>query len=197
MTALINFCYRLAVIGAVALVLGLGSAWVMISRGSGLTTERIGAWVTWPSAGRADADPYTLAHTVRSGLLPINSSLSATFRATQDNEGQRLVSSCEYAIESEAIDAQWWSLAVFNENGWVIRNSAERHAFNAATAIRESGGGFIVTLARDARPGNWLPTAGGGNLVVEFSVLDGRWAQPGPDQDRLRVLPAIRRVGCR
>lgn len=197
MTLLINLIYRFAVVSALALLVGVGSAWMMIVSGSRLTTERLGVWTTWPTAGRVDADPYTRAHTVRNGLLPMNTSLAAIYTATHDLEGKRLVSSCEYAIESEPIDANWWSLAVFDENGWLVRNSADRHAFNTGSVVREPTGSFVVTLSRDARPGNWLPTSGAGRLTVTFTVQDARWAQAGPDQDRVRVLPVIRRVGCR
>jgi hypothetical protein len=163
--------------------------------------------VTWPQAGRVDADPYTRAHTASLGLLPLNSSLSTTFHARLDSDGQRIHSSCEYALEFEALDAAWWSLAVFDEAGAVIPNPARRHAFNASTVVRDADGGATIVLAREARPGNWLPTRGAGNLTLAFTVQDPRWSRqtleaappPGPgapNGPKSRALPVVRKVNC-
>ena len=112
----------LAVIG------GLGSSWYMIEKGSPLTTIRSGPWVAWKSAGRADADPYTRAHFLRRGMLPVSSSLAYTYQATADSDGQTLYSSCDYAVEGEEPRVAFWTLAVFDEAGQLIPNPAERYA---------------------------------------------------------------------
>jgi hypothetical protein len=183
---------------ALAIVGGLGSAWMMVHSGSRLTTVTVGPWVTWTGAGRADADPYTRAHAVRLGLLPINATLSLAWHALTDNDGERLRSSCEYSVESDGLDAQWWSLAVFDERGNLIRNSAERYAFNAATALPDPDGGVTITLSRDARPGNWLPTGGVGRITLAFMVQDAKWVATVHDEhNRGRGLPNIRKIGCR
>jgi hypothetical protein len=193
----IGLATRFAVFVAIALVGGFGSAWVMIHSGSRLSTQELGAWVAWPQSGRIDADPYTRAHTVRLGLLPLNTSLAQTYHAATDADGRRLHSSCEYAIEVDRLDAQWWSLAVFDQSGALIPNAAQRYAYNAATVVRETDGGATLVLARDARPGNWLPTRGAGNLTLQLTVQDPRWAQQMlDDADKVRVLPEIRRQGC-
>ena len=83
-------------------------------------------------AGRPDADPYTRAHTARNGLLPVSSTLELTFRAKTDSRGGRLRSSCDYTIVLQDPEPAWWSLAVFDGQGRLIQNGAERHAFNIA-----------------------------------------------------------------
>ena len=65
---------------------------------------------------------------------------------------------CEYALAGEGLEGEWWSLAVFDEKGSLIANSAGRYAYNSSTVALGSDGTFIMTLARDARPGNWLPS---------------------------------------
>ena len=198
MARVLSFLVRAAIYIALAIGGGLGSAWLMVHSGSRLTTATAGPWVTWTMAGRVDADPYTRAHTVRLGLLPINTTLALAWHAMADSEGERLRSSCEYSVETEALDAAWWSLAVFDEAGNLIRNSAERYAFNAATALRDADGSISVTLSRDARPGNWLPTGGAGRITHAFTVQDPKWiARAADDQTRNHALPVIRRIGCR
>jgi hypothetical protein len=188
---------RFAVFIAIALVGGIGSAWVMIHSGSRLTTTTQGVWLSWPTAGRPDTDPYTRAHNVRLGLLPYNPSLALTYHARNDDEGGRIHSSCDYRVTMDGLDAAWWSLAVFDDAGKVIRNPAQRYAYNAATIVREIDGKADVVLARDARPGNWLPTAGAGNITLALIVQDPRWTQQSlEDQQKQKVLPVVRKVGC-
>jgi len=169
---------------------GLGSSWYMIERGSSLTTDRSGPWTAWTAAGREDADPYTRAHFLRRGTLPISTAFALAYEAISDGEGQRLHSSCEYALEGEEPPARFWSLSVFDENGRLIPNAAERYAYNSATVLRSFGGRFQIALARSARPGNWLPTGGAGRISLVLA-LEGR------DPSVEWQPPSIRRVACR
>ena len=70
----------------------------MIEAGSRLSTRTFGPWVTWTSAGRLEADPYTRAHIARNALLPLSSTLQVVFRAKTDSSGGRLTSTCDYAL---------------------------------------------------------------------------------------------------
>jgi hypothetical protein len=188
---------RFAVFLGIALVGGIGSAWIMIHSGSRMTTVTQGPWVSWPQSGRVDADPYTRAHTVRLGLLPLNPSLAMTYHARTDDAGDRLYSSCDYRVELEGLAAQWWSLAVFDDAGRTIRNPAQRYAYNSVTVMREPDGKAAVLMARDARPGNWLPIGGAGNVTLALSIQDSKWAQQSLDDGgKLKVLPVIRKVAC-
>jgi hypothetical protein len=174
---------------------GLGTSWYMIEKGSPLTTQVAGPWVTWVTAGRPQADPYTRAHHVRRGVLPVSTALTQTFEANTDSDGQALYSTCEYLIQGEEPQA-FWSLAVFDEQGRLIANEAERHAFNSATLMRGPSAGMDIVLARDARPGNWLPTGGGGRLSLQLQVEEPRSSLPG-SEPILPPLPVIRRIACR
>jgi hypothetical protein len=176
----------------VAVVGGLASSWYMIEKGSPLSTRRIGPWTTWVAAGRADADPYTRAHHVRRGTLPVSSTLTRTYQTLSDSDGQALYSSCEYIVEGPEPDAAFWSLAVFDEKGRLIPNPAERHSYNSATLMRSPGGRFGLTLSRNARPGNWLPTGGAGRLALQMVIED-----PRLPEGQEPALPVIRRISCR
>lgn len=179
---------------------GLGATWMMVERGSALTTEVHGPWTHWTAAGRLDADPYTRAHFVRHPLLPVSTSLVARYHASTDSEGQPLHSSCEYVLEGPEPARGWWSLAVFDSNGDLIRNDANRYSFSSDTAMRAPSGRVAIRLARSARPGNWLPTGGAGSLTLVLQVEDPHDATlgdaAGMDDEPLVQLPAVRRVAC-
>ena len=183
---------------AAAVTGGLLSSCYAVNTGTALTTQKLGPWTTWIAAGQPGTDPYTRAHFAALGALPLNSETAQLYTARTDSDGRRLHSSCDYAIEGKAIPSYWWSLSVFDDAGRLIANSAERYTFTSDTISLEPGGTFAVTLSRDARPQNWLPTGGAGRLAVTFQVLDlGVRAVARDDESFEKSLPAINRVSCK
>ena len=61
--------------------------------------------------------------------------------------------------------------------------------------MREPDGRAIITLARDARPGNWLPI-GGSRVNLVLTVQDPTWAA-AVYEGNSKPLPPIQRVACR
>lgn len=184
---------------AVALIIttGLWSSRTMIARGYEVSTDTYGPWRHWRSEGRPDADPYTRAHLSNSGMLRISSDSAGIFEASSDATGARLHSSCDYVIEGSDMGRLWWSLAVYNTSGELIANDANRYTFTSDTAALNPDGTFLITLGRDARPGNWLPTGGAGRLILNFTILDPSTGLSDNDRaERNSMLPVVRREGC-
>lgn len=190
-----RFLINLVIVLFVALALGIGSAWYLVDRGFGLTTQRVGPWAAWTSAGRPDADPYTKAHLARSGRLPITAASAVYYLASTDDDGRALRPDCEYAVEGRPLNASWWSIAVYDEDGRLLPNPAGRHAFSNHDMARSPDGGFRLTLAPNARPGNWLPTGGNRELRLALRAYASRsytWSL----QEVAARLPRIVRVAC-
>ncbi|HEX2843328.1 DUF1214 domain-containing protein [Hyphomicrobium sp.] len=180
----------------VVLILGLGSSWYMIERGSSLTTIEAGPWTSWVSAGRPDADPYTRAHQARLGLLPLSTENAQTFIARADSDGRTLHSSCDYAIEGREIPNFWWSLTVFDADGRLIPNVLGRSVFTSDTVAVKPDGSFVITLSRDANPGNWLPIGGAGRLALAFTAVDLGTRAVAQEAEIEDAAPTITRSGC-
>ncbi|MDX2259421.1 MAG: DUF1214 domain-containing protein [Hyphomicrobiaceae bacterium] len=178
------------------LIVGLGSSWYMVSSGSALTTRSEGAWVSWTAAGRTDADPYTRAHFARIGTLDLTTEIAGTYIARSDDDGLNLHSSCEYRITGGEIDASWWSITAFDDVGRLIPNPVDRHAFTSETVAVSPDGTFVITLARDARAGNWLPTGGAGRLALALTIVEGASSIVSGSEPEYE-LPQIARVQCR
>ena len=178
---------------------GLGTAWYMVEAGSRLSTRTFGPWTTWTAAGRPDADPYTRAHTFRNA--PAAACLDAGAHLSRQDRQQRRAAALRHAntpSSIEPLDGAWWSLAAFDARASLIPNSAERHAFNSDTVMREPDGRAVITLARDARPGNWLPIGGGGRITLVLTVQDAAWrAASVHEGGAAKPLPDIRRMICR
>jgi hypothetical protein len=180
-----------------AIGVGVWSSRYMISRGSPLSVASYGPWQQWPAIGRESADPYTKAHMISTGKLRISSDSAGIFEARTDSTGAHLHSSCNYVIEGANMRGLWWSIGVFDTRGNLIANDADRYEFTADTIAPNPGGSFVVTLGRDARPGNWLPTSGAGRLILVFSVLDPATGLSAEERaERNKHLPIIKREGC-
>lgn len=182
---------------AAAISLGSLSAQRFVANGFYLTTDSFGPWEQWHDEGRSDADPYTRAHSLGRGTIRLSADVAGVYEARVDAEGARLHSSCDYSIEGPNVDGLWWSLSVFDSNGALIDNEADRHAFTSDTAALNPNGSFTITLGRDARHGNWLPTGGAGRIVVVFTLLDpATGLSPEARASRHLYLPTIRSEGC-
>ena len=193
-----GFILNIIIFLASALVIGFGSAFYMVDTGSTLTTKKIGPWSIWTQAARDDADPYTRAHFARTGALPLSTRVARTYRAHADSSGRKLQSNCDYAVDGRGPNAVWWSLSVYNIDGSLIANPANRHTFTSRSIMRRPSGEYTVTLARAARSGNWLPTVRAKDLVLVLSVQQPNYInQFGQDVDEASELPSIKRTSCR
>lgn len=180
-----------------AIAIGLWSSRYMVARGSLLSADMYGPWQNWRDIGRPSADPYTRAHIVTTGMLRISADSAGIFEARTDSLGASLHSSCNYVVEGASMGGLWWSMAVFDARGALIANDAERYVFTADTVAPNPNGSFVITLGRDARPGNWLPTGGAGRLVLVFTVLDPATGLSAEQRaERNKHLPVVRREGC-
>lgn len=188
---------NIVVFTAIALTVGLGSAWHMIDRGSALTTLSAGPWQTWYAAGMQDADPYTKAHVARSGRLPIVSTTAMRFVARTDTTGEPLRSVCYYRITVPEVPALWWSLALNDISGRPIANPADRHAINSDGVVTGLDGVTRIAVAPTARPGYWLPSGEDRNLMLIFRVFRAfDTADVAGGEVPEEILPQIDRLGC-
>lgn len=188
---------RVGIFMMLSVVAGLGSSWYLTRQPSPITARVYGPWVEWRNAGTVDADPYTRARFARTGEMVLSSAVVRRFEAGTDSSGQNLASGCDYVIEGAGLPGRWWSIAVYNDRGGLIANPADRYGFNSEEVALQPGGGFLVALARDAQPGNWVPTGGAGRLVVILTLagltpVSALSNAPEADPE----LPLIRRVSC-
>ena len=182
----------------IAIAVGYTSVIYMVDTGSALTTRRIGPWVVWTNAARANADPYTRAHFARTGSLPLSSKLVLTYQALTDETGNELRSGCDYNVKGSGPDALWWSLSLYDAKGQLIPNSASRHGFTSNSVLRRTNGEYTITIAREARAGNWLPSMRAGKLMLRLLVQQPKYIPNQNENDEeARELPSINQISCR
>ena len=193
-THVVGVSATMAAFLGLALIGGLATSYLMIEHGSVLNATQHGPWTQWTGAGQPGTDPYSRARFVKQGSLVMSTAVIERYEARSDSEGRRLHSACDYVLEGRIVDRRWWQLAVFDEQGWLIRNAADRYGFDSTTLARGHGGHYAITLSRDARPGNWLPIASAGRFVI---VVERQPSPQGNEPGSLDdAMPAIRRIAC-
>ena len=149
----------------VAAALGLGATWFALTRGTAFGAVQIGAWTAWPRTGSVDIDPYARAGIARTGELPIGLGDGITFLARTDDAGRPFDGRCDPA-------ARFWTLTLYDPEGRLVANSANRYGFTSQELVRAADGSFEIVAAPRARAGNWLPTGGAERYVLMLRLYD-------------------------
>jgi hypothetical protein len=191
MRLLFGSCFTLILAAAI----GLGATWMTTTRGVAFGSLRVGTWTAWPKNGSVDIDPYARATVARTGELPIGMGDGIAFYARSDDAGNNFDGRCTFTISGLTPAARYWTLTLYNLDGGLVPNALDRHGFTSEEIVRQTDGQFIINVAPQARPGNWLPTGGIERYVLVWRLYDTpigvatRTTKEGP-------MPAVTRTGC-
>ena len=149
--------------GCIGLALGAGLAWYATGRAFTDGAVRNGPWSTSLNYGVASADALTRAAVARRGLLALPKTETVYWAATRDSAGALLDGSCTYRLSGKAVDSRWWSITLYDSQGYLQANSARLWSFSGATLTEEEARkGWQVTIAPTRpRTGYWLPSLAG------------------------------------
>jgi hypothetical protein len=182
------------------LTIGIGSAILSIRSASLGNDIRVGPWSTGRDIGTANADIRTRAVVALRGLLALPASEARYFTARTDSAGRPLSGRCSYAVDVRLQDARWWSITVYDPQGWLIPNAERRHSYGEAIdGGNQNSTPLIIRPERRDAPILW-----GANSWEIISGTDGpveltlRVYQPGPSYaaPTAAALPRIRRLWC-
>ena len=161
-----------------ALVLGLGSAWLVLDGDPPFGRRRLGPWLTWPKLGSPEADPYMRAIVARRGDVPLAVGEGLSFLADKDSGGRRLDSACSYRVGSVTPQARFWSMTIHPPGNVAASEVAAmsqlgRSGFTSAEIVRRPDDGFDIFLSKDLTAGNWLqlPTGGRSRSSWRSTIL--------------------------
>lgn len=182
--------------GLIGLALGVGLAWHATGRGFTDGAVRNGPWSTSLSYGVASADALTRAAVARRGLLALPKTETVYWAATRDSAGALLDGNCTYRLSGKAVDSRWWSITLYDSEGYLQPNAARLWSFSGATlTAEEAEKGWQVTIA-PARPrsGYWLPSLAGQRFELTLRMYN-----PGPDfmtSPATAHLPMLTKESC-
>jgi hypothetical protein len=154
------------------LALGLLATLISLNSGYGFDPLRAGPWTAWPGVGGGNVDPYARAVVARSGEAPLARDQGLVFLATADSTGAPLDGACEYAIVDPTPTARYWTLSLATPEGGLIDNPTGRYGFSSVDVLRREGGAFTITIARNARAGNWLSPGEARNFILLLRLYD-------------------------
>ncbi len=190
---------RLLIDIAIALVLavtiGVSTAWYAVEHGFIFGAVTAGAWTAWPTAGSADADPYSLATLARTGEVPLGAGEGIAFTAEDDSAGEPLSGTCTYEVAGQTPAARLWTLTAYDSDGRLMVDAARRSGFHSREIVRQPDGSFVITVSPEVAPGNWLPVA----RVAHFRLVLRLYDTPLTTGSRIAdlTMPAIRKDRCR
>jgi hypothetical protein len=185
---------KIVATGTVGVMLGLLLTIVALSPDTrGLVA---GPWRGSPRDGAADIDPYALATINRSGTLPLGAAEGVSFVAKTDSAGAPLAARCDYAVTGTMPPARFWTLSALTPDGFAIPNPAQRYAFTSAEVLRQNSEPVVITVATEARDGNWLPIGAAFPYVLALHLYDTSLSAVGSTFDAAS-LPKIRKLRCR
>ena len=156
----------------VAAATGLGTTWFALTRGTAFGAVTIGAWTAWPRTGTASIDPYARAAMARTGAVPIGAGDGVAFFATADDAHRVFDGRCETLVTGTTPAARFWTLTLYDPEGRLVPNAANRYGFTSQEIVRRADGSFEVVIAPRARPGNWLPTGGTERYMLVLRLYD-------------------------
>ena len=191
-----TFFVRFVAFIIIAIMLGLGITSLSLNTGSGVAATRHGGWKSWKNSGHLNADPYTRAYIAKTGQLPLPPQIAQTYFALYDNAHRRLHTSCTYLIESPAVEAKWWTLAVYDYNGKIFENPIKRYSFNAESAMIKFEGGFHIYLSQSPQPENWLPIGNQGPFVLVYRLYRKNLTDEKVTLEDDVPLPLVKRISC-
>ncbi len=79
----------------------------------------------------------------------------------------------------------FWSVTVYNKDGFFTPNSLNAYSFNGITAKPNADGTVTIHFGGDEKASNYLPITDGWNYIVRcylpgWQIVEGNWKPPAP-----------------
>jgi hypothetical protein len=181
--------------GFIGVIAGFGFAVHGVRAGALGSGVAIGPWTTGTDFGSAEASAETRAVVALRGLLALPASEARYYTAATDDAGQPLSGHCSYRISGGPLPARWWSLTVYDGEGYLVKNDEQVYSLESAALGADEQVRWNVAVAPDRQVGHWLPS--GGIDHVELTLRTYLPADGGTGNLARNQLPAITREACR
>lgn len=207
---------RYAVTIVIGAAIGVAAAVQTVRAGALGSNVSIGPWQTGLDFGTADASAKTRAVVALRGLLALPAREARYYTASTDDAGRPLDGRCRYRVTGGALPGRWWSITLYDRQGYLVANTANRYSVESASvsprsvippgagtidsrimqAIFAAERGWAIAVAPTPPPARaiWLPSGNIANFELTLRTylpLDGGVGNPSR-----AALPAIVKEGC-
>lgn len=132
---------------------------------------------------KEDLDPvyWMLGAALGWGGLPAEAATYLNF-VPEQNDGKIAY---KLTVKDVPVNA-FWSVTLYDEQGWMPVNEFNAYSFNSVTAERAEDGSATIHFGGDPDQPNFLPIVPGWNYIVRLyqpkeQILDGSWTFPAPE----------------
>jgi hypothetical protein len=153
-----------------------------------------GPWETGKSFGSVDATALTRAKVALSGLLALPAKEAMYFTANRDSKGRALDGRCTYEVRGGMLDGRWWSVTLYEGEGWLVQNAANRWSVPASAVATDTEGAWAFMVSPDPSGGTWLPTGSVPGFDLTLRLYHPSTAVM--HYPETAQLPVIDRKGC-
>jgi hypothetical protein len=103
----------------------------------------------------------------------------------RDNDGK---TAYRLTLKDVPVDG-FWSVSVYNKDGFFEKNAKNAYTFNNVTAIPNADGSVTIQFGGDPNAPNYLPITPGWNYLLRLyrprkEILDGTWKIPAAESVR-------------
>ena len=88
----------------------------------------------------------------RTGQLPIALGDGVAFSLTSDDAGKMLDGRCESWSAGITPAARFWTVTLYNPDGALVANSANRYGFTSQEIVRHADGSFEIVVGAARQP---------------------------------------------
>ena len=177
-----------------AIVLGSAVGVYNIKSGKSDSQRIIGNWQTVDKDKDLNsADLLTIAQVAVYGPYALTKKEVIYLSTSTDSEGNALDPKADYVIRGKKLDAKYWSITAYDENGFLIKNPINKYSYNLEDIKYEADStSYKINLSGTEKKENWLPI----NDVKKASLIIRLYLPSEKLRENLTVetLPTIQKV---
>jgi hypothetical protein len=190
---------KFAIVIVAAAIAILGGAWLTdatLANFDRIGSVTIGIWTAHPLEGTPNSDPYAKARLARDANIAMGAAEGVTFYAEIDDDGETLVSTCDYLMKGSNLAARFWTLLPLDtrKRGLAATRDGLPVSLTSDDLTYGAMQQFEIEISAYARPGNWLAIPNGDRFLLALNLYDSPIATNKGLVDT--SLPSIKRVRC-
>ncbi len=177
-----------------SIVLGSAVGVYNIKSGKSDSQRIIGNWQTVNKDKDLNtADLLTIAQVAVYGPYALTKKEVIYVSTSTDSEGNELDPKADYIISGKNLDAKYWSITAYEENGFLIKNPISKYSYNLENVKYDTDNiSYKINLSGTEKKENWLPT----NDAKKITLIIRLYLPSEELRNNLTVqtLPTIKKV---
>lgn len=177
-----------------AIVFGSAVGVYNIKSGKSDSQRIIGNWQTVDKDKDLNsADLLTIAQVAVYGPYALTKKEVIYLSTHTDSDGNTLDPKADYIISGKKVDAKYWSITAYNENGFLIKNPINKYSYNLEDVKYEADNtSYKINLSGTEKKDNWLPVSN----AEKVSLIIRLYLPSEKLRDNLSVetLPTIQKI---